>query len=62
MASDGWERFKDKKVKVVFDDGRQIAIKEGILLNAAKEYILIKCKDTDEAISTSRIIRIELLK
>ena len=60
MAS-SWKEFIGKRVKIVFDDGRQIAIKEGTLLNATKEYIMIKSKDTEEAISTNRLVRIELL-
>ncbi len=61
MVSNGWKKFENKKVKIVFDDGRQVSIKEGILMDATKEYILIKCKEKEEAISTNRVIRIELL-
>ena len=61
MASDGWKIFEGKKVKVVFDDGRQIAIKEGIFLSSTNEYIFIKGKEKEEAISTNRIVRVELL-
>lgn len=61
MASNGWKKFEGKQVKVVFDDGKQVSVKEGTFLNATKEYLLIICKNKDEAISTSRIIRIELL-
>ena len=61
MAFSGWKEFKNKKVKVVFDDGRQVSIKEGTFLNSTPEYILIKCKDKEEAISTNRLIRIEKL-
>ena len=61
MASDGWNKFKNKKVKIVFDDGRQIALKEGILIDSTKEYLLIKHDNKEEAISTNRIVRVELL-
>ena len=55
-----WNNYINKKVKTVYDDGNRITTKKGILKNVGKSFLILKTEEGDEAISTSRIIRMEL--
>lgn len=57
----GWQRFVGRKVKLVFDDFRTGSVKTGLVKEANEDYILLKTDYCDEeAIATSRIVRVEL--
>jgi len=59
------EYFADKKVKVIFVDGKNsdgtehYSKKEGWIIDSGKSFIILQRGQIKEAISTNTIIRIE---
>ncbi len=49
-----------KNVKIIWDDGNKILIKEGLVLQLSKIFISIQTKEKEEMIPLGRIVRIEM--
>ena len=56
----GLARFLDKKVKVIYDDGAHITLKIGILIDSDNDFLFLDTEEGEEAISKTKIIRMEL--
>ena len=55
----GWEKFLNHRIKLVFDDGSKITIKFGVLISALDDFIFILTDEGQEAVNKNKIIRIE---
>lgn len=49
----------NKEVKVLYDDGRSIVIKTGILINILSDWIELDINSSVEILMKQRIVRIE---
>ncbi len=49
-----------KNVKIIWNDGTKIKIKEGLVLGLSMVFISIRTKEKDEMIPLGRIVRIEM--
>ena len=55
----GWERFLNFRVKLVFDDGSKITIKFGNLTSVSDDFLFILTSEGEEGINKDKVVRIE---
>ena len=56
-----WSGFLDKRVKVVFDDKDKVSVAKGTFIRSSDKFVFIS-DATVQAISKSKIIRIEVVE
>lgn len=61
MEEDYFMQFLNKKVKVVFDDGSKVSMREGLFLSKDSRFIFLECSESKDAIPIDRIVRVEFL-
>ena len=55
----GWERFLNCKVKVIYDDGSHITIKYGTLIDGDSDFLFIRTEDGLQSINKTKVVRVE---
>jgi len=55
----GWAKFLNSKVKVIYDDGSHVTIKFGTLIDADSDFLFLRTDEGQQSINKTKIIRVE---
>jgi hypothetical protein len=59
---EGLERYRNQKIKVVFDDCKSVSIKVGYLVSFDNTLLFLRTVYGQEAVALAKVIRIEEVK
>ncbi len=55
-----WKNYKNRKLRIFFDDGNKVVFREGILKDFNSNCLFLEVNRKEEIIPLSRLVRIEL--
>ncbi len=59
---ENWKKFKDKRIKIIYDDfGSFPKKKVGILISETPTHLILKINSHTEAILLTKILRVEVI-
>ena len=60
---ENWKQYLNKKIKIIFDDGREFpSKKEGILKGYTDTHLFLEIDNNSQAILINKILRVEEMK